>query len=486
MSGPISFGGLASGLDTSAIIEALVAAERIPINQLQSRKSASQQKINLLGTFQGYVDTLLSRAQSFSNSAGAFLVNKSEVSSPGFFSVAASGSSAAGSYAIEVEALAAADRYALSDLQGIPDAAADLGDVTVAFDYDGQSYSVALTAGSASLNDLAEAIDTATGGAVQAKVINVGTESSPNNQLVLEGTSTGADFAIDNLTVTNAAGNLDTSTQLTTASNARIVFNGLTIERSTNTFSNIVSGLTITAEALTTQPVNATVSLDEQGIIDQLKSFTKAYNDVVNFANTQSKYNADSGTGGPLSGEPALRTIMNTLNRTLFTGEAVDNTSAFGSLGLVGIKLASDGTLSVDEARVKEKLAQDPEAFADFFLDTDGFDNGGATAGTPAAYVDTTADRGVFSLLAKGLERLLDVQDVGNGVTAKGLIASRRASFQADIDGLDDQIERLELRMEGFEANLVARFSALEQLMGNLNSQQSFLSSLNANRSNNN
>jgi flagellar hook-associated protein 2 len=485
MSGPISFGGLASGLDTAAIIDALVAAERIPINQLQTRKTVSQQKINLLGTFQGHVDALLKKAQEFSTSGGAFLVNKTKLSSEGFFSVSASGSSAAGSYAIEVEALASVDRYALSDLQGIADADADLGDVSVAFDYDGQTYNVALTAGSASLNDLAAAIDTATGGAVQAKVINTGTTASPNNQLVLEGTETGADFAIDNLVVTNAAGNLDTTTQLSDASNARIVFNGLTVERSTNTFTGLVDGLTIEAQALTTQAVNASVSIDEQGIIDKLKEFTKAYNEVVNFINQQNEYDADSKAGGPLSGETALRTIMNTMNSTLFDGRAVDDTSAFGSLGLVGIKLGSDGTLSVDETKVKAKLAEDPAAFADFFLDSDGFDNGGAAEGTPGAYVDTSVDTGVFSLLAKGLERLLDVQNVGNGITAKGLIASRKSSFEADITSLDDQIERLELRMEGFEANLVARFSALEQLMGNLNSQQSFISNLQANNSNN-
>ena len=96
MSGPISFGGLASGLDTAAIIDALVAAERIPINQLQARKSASQQKINLLGTLQGHVDALLKKAQDFSNSGGSFLVNKTKLSSEGFFSVSATGSLAAG------------------------------------------------------------------------------------------------------------------------------------------------------------------------------------------------------------------------------------------------------------------------------------------------------------------------------------------------------------------------------------------------------
>ena len=72
ISGNISFGGLGSGLDTNAIIQALLDVERVPINQLEAEKAGQQQKISLLGTFEGYVDSLRDKAKALST-LGEFL-----------------------------------------------------------------------------------------------------------------------------------------------------------------------------------------------------------------------------------------------------------------------------------------------------------------------------------------------------------------------------------------------------------------------------
>ncbi|MEZ5977627.1 MAG: flagellar filament capping protein FliD [Planctomycetota bacterium] len=214
----------------------------------------------------------------------------------------------------------------------------------------------------------------------------------------------------------------------------------------------------------------------------------KAYNDVVNFVNGQSDFE-DSGPSGALFGESSLRTVKNGLASTLFSSQLVDATSAFGSLGLVGIKLATDGTLSVDETKVKEKLALDAEAFRDFFVDLDGFDNGGAAEGTGEYYVDTSSDTGLFALLQKKLEALIDDKPLPSGAKAPGIIAQRKATLEANIKQFDKQIEQLEFRLEGFEQGLIAQYSALEQTMNQLNSQSSALGqlqSLNFNGNNNN
>ncbi|MEZ5977624.1 MAG: flagellar filament capping protein FliD [Planctomycetota bacterium] len=426
MSGPIQFGGLASGLDTGAIIDALVQAESVPINLLKQQKADAQNQISLLGTFQGYVDALKTKMASFAGDLG-FLANSVEVSQEGFFQVDANGGAQNGSYTLEVNSVASSDRFALSSSAKITDPAADLGDVSVAFDYDGQSYDVALTAGSASLNDLAAAIEDQTDGAIQAKVINTGTSGSPNYQLVIEGTDTGEDFAVQNLTITNPSGVLDTQSHLTTASNAEIVLNGLTIQRSTNAFHDVVDGLEIDVQAETSGPVTFDVGLDEDAVVSKLQDFVKAYNDVVNFVNGQSEFSEDSGPSGALFGDSSLRTVKNGLASTLFSSQLVDATSAFGSLGLVGIKLAADGTLSVDETKVKEKLALDADAFRDFFVDLDGFDNGGAAEGTGEYYVDTTSDTGLFALLQKKLEALIDDKPLPSGAKAPGIRCERRS-----------------------------------------------------------
>ena len=66
ISGGISFGGLGSGLDTGAIIQALLDVERIPINALEAKKEIEQKKSSLIGTIQGYVNALRSKAKALS------------------------------------------------------------------------------------------------------------------------------------------------------------------------------------------------------------------------------------------------------------------------------------------------------------------------------------------------------------------------------------------------------------------------------------
>ena len=43
-----TFGGLASGLDTNALLSGLLEIERIPLNRLQSRRSEIQTQRNLV------------------------------------------------------------------------------------------------------------------------------------------------------------------------------------------------------------------------------------------------------------------------------------------------------------------------------------------------------------------------------------------------------------------------------------------------------
>jgi flagellar capping protein FliD len=62
----ISFGGLASGLDTSAIISALMKIEQQPIQKLEAEKKNTSFKIDLIGSFEKYVDKLHDAAKDLS------------------------------------------------------------------------------------------------------------------------------------------------------------------------------------------------------------------------------------------------------------------------------------------------------------------------------------------------------------------------------------------------------------------------------------
>ena len=60
----ITFGGLASGLDTQAIISALVAVEERPIFQMEKTKKSLDEQKSLFGNLNYLLDKLTDAARS--------------------------------------------------------------------------------------------------------------------------------------------------------------------------------------------------------------------------------------------------------------------------------------------------------------------------------------------------------------------------------------------------------------------------------------
>lgn len=464
--GGIQFGGLASGLDTNAIIEAILAVEGRAVRALEGRKDDEKQKLTLLGTFQGLVDKLKEKAHDL-RGASEFFAHKLTAGEEGFAAFTLSGEAQAGAHTLEVLSLASADRYAFT---GVADpAATGLGTGTLSFSYGGTAYSVNVTAGADSLNGIAGAINAAADGAVTATVVNTGTETSPSWQLVLAGDDTGADFAITGLS-TSVAG-LTGLTQVSTASNASVKVDGLLVQRSSNLFAGVLPGVSFTVSRTTEPgvPTSFTIELDPEGMRTKLQEFVEAYNTVVQFVSNQNEFSLESGPGGPLFGENTLEAVRTAMRRAVLEPDptlAAADTEGYASLGLLGIDLQSDGTLRIDESQLDEKLSGNLDLFSDFFRREDD------------ALTTTIDERGVFVKLEEMLDALLDDSTAADGVTRiDGLFDSRKDSINRQIRDFDKQIESQERRLESLETSLVAKFSALERLLSGLQSQSAFLAS---------
>jgi flagellar hook-associated protein 2 len=479
----IQFGGLASGLDTAAIIEAILNVERVPIHSLEADRQNEQGKLSLIGTLKGHVQALRDKAEELSSLSG-FLSHTITPSEEGVASFSVSGAPVAGSHTLKVTQLAQASRFTFTDTVADPDT--DLGAGDISFNINGTAYQLTVGAADSSLNEIRDALNSLAGGDITANVVNTGTSASPQYQLVIAGDATGLSNALTGLTST-VAGLTDANVvELTTAQNAIAEVDGLTVNRDSNVFADVVDGITFTAEAAdASKTISFTAAIDSEGIKSKLQGFVDAYNAVIAFTNTQNTYTEDDGVGGALFGDPMLRTVRSTLSSSLFNVDistVVADSAGFSTLSLVGIKLATDGTLSIDDAKLEAKLAEDPDAFADLFTDSDGFSNTGALANTPAFFVDQTADDGVFDNLFRNIDQLVDDLVLADGSSVNGLFKRRESTINGNIDRINDRIEVLELRLEQTELSLIARFSALEEVIAGLNAQGDFLSQSLANQ----
>ncbi|MFT7485917.1 MAG: flagellar hook-associated protein 2 [Candidatus Paceibacteria bacterium] len=481
----ISFGGLGSGLDTGAIIQALVNVERVPINLLGQQKQTQQAKFDLIGTFKGLVDSLKTAAGELRSNDKFYdfaVTSSSETAA----TIIAGATAESGSHTLTVNSLAQADRWAFD---GVLDPSTNLASVDgeqVDFTVNGTSYSIALTAADSSLANISSQINSLAGDDVTSSVVNVGTESAPSYQLVIAGDSTGEDNRITGISSTvtgltidgtgpDGAGAAQSSNNITVGSNAVAIIDGLTVERATNSFGDVITGVDITVQTaeLNTE-VTFTVAADKEAVKAKIQTFVDAYNEVVTFTNDQNTFTEDDGAGGELFGDSVLRSVRSSINSALFnvsTADVMADTEGYSTLSLVGIKTENDGTLLIDDTVFDDKFATNIALVADLFVDSDGFDNGGAVEGTADYYVDTTADSGLADKLYRALDLMTGSIPDGNGKSIIGILDSRSTSLQERIDSIQDTIDDKERYLEIFEATQVSRFAALEKLMGSLNAQ---------------
>ena len=81
--------------------------------------------------------------------------------------------------------------------------------------------------------------------------------------------------------------------------------------------------------------------------------------------------------------------------------------------------------------------------------------------------------RGTVSLsngIVQGLNALLD-----SYLDSDGLISAREEGLNEELEEIGEQREKLELRLSGLEARLIARFSALDSLIAQFNTTSAFL-----------
>ncbi|GAA9493224.1 flagellar filament capping protein FliD [Helicobacter pylori] len=167
------------------------------------------------------------------------------------------------------------------------------------------------------------------------------------------------------------------SKNLQKASDSEFTYNGVSITRPTNEVNDVISGVNITLEQTTepNKPTIISVSRDNQAIVDSLKEFVKAYNELIPKLDEDTRYDADTKIAGIFNGVGDIRAIRSSLNNVFSYSVHTDN--GVESLMKYGLSLDDKGVMSLDEAKLSSALNSNPKATQDFFYGSDSKDMGG-------------------------------------------------------------------------------------------------------------
>jgi flagellar hook-associated protein 2 len=433
----ITFGGLASGLDTNSIIDKLMSIERQPIDRLQKQRQQETTRRTLIGDILTKMNSL-STAVLALNTQAAVQGRSVDVPQGAPFSATVQGAAPTGAYSIQVNALAQAQRtysnaVANADTTGIFTAG------TIAVTVGGTTANVNVN-GADSLNTLATKLN-ATGLRLSAAVIYDGT----NYRMVVNGADTGASNAI---TFSDPAGTglgLDApANTVVAAQNASVKIDGLTVTSSSNTVSGSIPGVTLTLKGTSGTASTLTVSQDPEKLKTALKGVVEAYNAVMSLVNKQFPSDSKSQLGPEtLAGDSTLRQLQGSL-LGLPTVRGGPAGNAFTTLAEIGVNVDRYGTMSIDQDRLQKSLDRDASAVTNLLAGTD-------------------STNGVMKKIADGFKIYTDFVD--------GALPGKQKTIDSRIQILDADIARMEAAATAYETNLRQQFTAMEQLISSLQSQ---------------
>ncbi len=431
--------GIGTGIDLNTMLTSIITAERAPITALNTKISATNNTISLYGTLKSKLDALQTAADTlqYPSRLSALSATSSDTT---VLNASAAYTASVGSYGLEVTQLASAQKdFTTAYVSGTTFGPGDLN-----FTVGGvAATTISLTSSSSSLQEVSDAINNAKVG-VTTTVI---TDSTGKQRMVLTGDKSGAgnDFSLTStLTASGSQASLasfDTTTvglNRTVAQDATLKIDGIEVNSSTNTFSN-VAGLTLTAVKLGTS--NVTVQNDSTKITSAVQSFVDSYNAVVSLIKANSNYDTTTKTAQAFSGDSTVRSLLNTLGSARTTIPTELSAATLQTLSSLGVSIQTSGQLKLDATALNSAIS------------TSATD----VVKTLGAYGKSFSTE-VTSLLAGG-----------------GTVSTRVSSLNSLVNRFKDNQAALEIRVSLVEKRYRAQFTALDKLVSSMQTTSSYL-----------
>jgi flagellar hook-associated protein 2 len=443
--------GLASGVDTSAIVDQLMAIDRQSTTRITYRQANVTGMQNSLKAIATKLTALKDAAAALGSDDTWKQTQTAASSDPARVAVALTGGAGIGGHTIQVNRLASAMQRGFSFPGG------QAGHISIAYNSGTpQTLNIDVTATS-TLQDVANSINANTSGPVAAAIVKNG---AGEDRLVLSARKTGS---ASDFTVT-ANGVLSADSTYTTPDTATLdalysLDGAAAVSSTTNTLENTIPGLRLTLKGVSTSPATITVSepdVDRTAVAAKVKTFVDTYNSLIDMTRgaltekpVSSPTNKSDAALGSLYGDTGMESMLNSLRRQMgdiVAGSGINDLSDLG----ISVPGATGGTVSQDGK--DGKLVIDSNKL------------------TAALNADWSSVKSYFTGFSTSVTNYVKTQTGGSGMIDKRLDSSTRNQklLQSDLDQMNERLDAKETRLK-------AQFAAMESAMAASQTQQAWL-----------
>ena len=360
----ININGLVTGLDTESIISGLLEIQQQQIDRLDVRKADIQLKQTAFRSIESKMLSLRADSSVLARNTSNPLTRLSVTASdPKAIIATANSSTAPGVYRLTVNTTAQAHQVAS---QGFADLESEITQGTFSIRLgSGDQKSITIDGNNNSLSGLATAINSS-GAGISASVVQDSTGGATPYRLLLTSTKTGASNEIsvtNNLAATSGSAvqlQINLLSPVQAAQDASVTIGSgpgaISVASSSNQFQNVIAGASFTLLQVSAgQTISLTVAKDNTAAVTAVESFVKSFNDVVQFIDDNSKYNATKNDGGVFLGNQNAARIAQKLRSAI--QDVVPGANPLANrLSSIGVTFDNKAQLTLNKSKLESAL----------------------------------------------------------------------------------------------------------------------------------
>lgn len=338
------------------------------------------------------------------------------------------------------EAFSASTDLVASGISGTQSATFSMNGIDYSIEYDETT----------TLAQFATAINTATG----TTIASVDT----SNRLVIESTiADDVDFSL----VDSSTGGLDSKLlaytlsgleEVQAASDASFKYNGITMSRSSNEISDVITGITIKL-LNNTEDANIEITQDVDAISTELTSMVTAYNTLTEQLGKMTLADTEAGTIGVFNGDSSITNIRREITKLI---TSMDNNGM--ALAQFGIDLSQDGMMTFNSSAFKTKFNENPSAAELFFSGQISYDDNGT---------EISRNDGIFTKINAYVD---------NYTKYNGIMSMLTGAQEDEINSLTENKKKTQALLDARYESMTSRFIEYDAIISKLNNQFSSLS----------
>lgn len=251
----------------------------------------------------------------------------------------------------------------------------------------------------------------------------------------------GLNFGSSRTTFVQNESGIDTAGYVydTSLLNSKVAFNGLNIERNSNSISDLVTGVTLNLKSVMSvddNDVSVDIANDVAAVKTKIEEFITSFNDIYSYIKTNTK--SIDGVRSVLIGDASASSLLNLLSSTAYSPISGLGTGTINSLTEMGITFDINTGLSItDSNQLNSALEDNIEEVEQTF----------------------NSDSGIAANL---YNKLLPYTGYS------GYLTSRKNTIDDNIEYIDDSITRIQTKIEKDSDILRNRYIQLQSQLSSL------------------